>query len=61
LAKFGREPAVPPGAVRNQKVEKSPFLSRLLLLEEASRISGEFEKADALGHVGLVGALVLFD
>ena len=32
-----------------------------MLLEEVPGIPGEFEKPDALGHVGLVGRLVLLD
>ena len=61
MAEFGLELTVPPGAVRNHEVEKTPLLARFLLLEEAAGVSGQFEKPDALDHVGLVRRLVLFD
>ena len=49
------------GFASSARSSKAAFFARLLLREQPLCVPGEFEKLDALVHVGLLGVLVAFD
>ncbi len=50
LAQGGGQFPAPPGAVRNQKIEKPPFFARILFREKPLGVLRQFDKAHAVAH-----------